>query len=56
MPYWKKKKKINAGPLKKIKVAEGAFKATVQRKYLQSYIKRFPALENLNTQSGFYET
>lgn len=40
---------------KKIK-AESAFNETVQRKYLQSYIKHFPALEDLNTQSGFYET
>lgn len=27
----------------------------VQRKYLQSIIKQFPALEKSHTQSGFYE-
>ena len=42
--------------LKKIKAEGSAFKETVQRKYLQSCIKHFPAMENSNTQSGFYET
>lgn len=41
---------------KKIKAAESAFKETGQRKYLQSYMKHFPALENSHSQSGFYET
>lgn len=41
---------------KKLKVAESAFKENSSENYLQSSIKHFPALENLNTQSGFYET